>query len=594
MRIHLIPEKNRYSAGDTLAAELILQFDNLETAAMVKLKSLSCRLTLHHLQESFEAVELEETAIPRVLPIVIPVPELWRRPGYAFGVTGTCSVSYLDFSEGNSTEKQAEVPVSSAFDFINPDRPAVRYGFLCDFKTSDKQHAAETLRFFRRFHLTHIQYYDWVYRHHDYQPPAGLYRDMMGKPIDLSTVEHYIQACKAAGIISMAYGAVYAASREYLEKHPEQGLYAADGSPFSLIDTFYIMNLSENSPWSDHIIEQYRIALRQTGFDGIHLDTYGYPKQGWSYKEYGSGRQVFLEDEFPAFIDRVRKKLPDSSLIFNNVGNWPVHTTAKTDQDAVYIEVWEPYSSYNDLLSIIGEALPYGKPVIIAAYLAAFKNRGRNTDSDADTDFDTDFDTDKSVDSCLTDSACYLIAAVCSAGAVPLLFGEQAALLTQAYYNDCISLQSSEEDILSAYQDFSVRYSELLTDPRFRDITLTHGFGENREFSFTGAAISHDGKPGTILVRIRQYHHITCIYLINLTGENNACWNQPKNGPIEPASLTIRIPQYRIGQTVYYCSPDALEGTMREVPCRKVTGVRGPSLELQLDDLLRWGMVYSY
>ncbi len=589
MRIQLIPAKTRYSTGDTIAAELILKFDNRDTAGMVELKSLSCRLTLHHLQESFEIAEQDipiSDASHPAATVPIPVPELWRRPGYAFGITGTCSVFYLDFSAGKSTEKRAEVPTASAFDFINPDQPAVRYGFLCDFKTSDKQHAAETLRFFRRFHLTHIQYYDWVYRHHDYQPPEGLYRDMMGKPIDLSTVELYIQACKAAGIISMAYGAVYAASREYLEEHPEQGLYAADGSPFSLIDTFYIMNLSENSPWSDHIIEQYHFALSKTGFDGIHLDTYGYPKQGWTYGENGSGRQVFLEDEFPAFITRVREKLPDSSLIFNNVGNWPVHTTAKTDQDAVYIEVWEPYSSYNDLMSIIGEALPYGKPVIIAAYLAAFKNRGRNVD--------IDIDTDNSVDSSLIDSACCLIAAVCSAGAVPLLFGEQAALLTQAYYNDCISLHSSEEDILAAYQDFSVRYSELLTDPRFRDITLTHGFGENREFSFAGAAVTHDGKPGTVLVRIRQHHHTTCIYLINLTGEDNTLWNQPKNGPTEPASLTIQIPQYRIGQTVYYCSPDAHAGMMQKVPCRRVMGVRGSSLEFQVDDLLRWGMVYSY
>jgi dextranase len=58
-------------------------------------------------------------------------------------------------------------------------------------------------------------------------------------------------------------------------------------------------------------------------------------------------------------------------VIFNAVGNWPVETVAPADQDAVYIEVWEPYLDFMDLHRLVAgaEKLGGGKPVIIAAYI---------------------------------------------------------------------------------------------------------------------------------------------------------------------------------------------------------------------------------
>lgn len=80
------------------------------------------------------------------------------------------------------------------------------------------------------------------------------------------------------GMKTLGYGAVYAASESYYREHPEQALYTSCGEPFRFIDIFYIMNIKNDNPWHYHIIEEYAEAVKKAGFDGIHMDTYGFPR----------------------------------------------------------------------------------------------------------------------------------------------------------------------------------------------------------------------------------------------------------------------------------------------------------------------------
>ena len=78
-----------------------------------------------------------------------------------------------------------------------------------------------------------------------------------------------------------------------------------------------------------------RDAVRRMGFDGIHLDQYGFPKTAYS----ASGDLVDLATAFPPLIDRSRAAVvaarPSAGVIFNAVDNWPIETVASTSQDAV-------------------------------------------------------------------------------------------------------------------------------------------------------------------------------------------------------------------------------------------------------------------
>ena len=76
----------------------------------------------------------------------------------------------------------------------------------------------------------------------------------MGKAISRSTVLGKVRRAKELGMHPIAYGAVYAASREFFEQHQDWAFYNSAQQPFVFIDVFYIMNIQAGSPWRDHII----------------------------------------------------------------------------------------------------------------------------------------------------------------------------------------------------------------------------------------------------------------------------------------------------------------------------------------------------
>lgn len=148
-------------------------------------------------------------------------------------------------------------------------------------------------------HFNAIQFYDWMYRHDALLPPADRFRDPLGREMDLSVIREKIAACKTSGIRPIAYGAIYAADKERFQAHPEWGMYTLDGQPMTFAGWLYYMNIARSCGWSDHILEEYRKAIA-FGFSGIHMDTYGFPKQVWDNQH----RPVDLAEEIPTLIDR--------------------------------------------------------------------------------------------------------------------------------------------------------------------------------------------------------------------------------------------------------------------------------------------------
>ncbi|MDA3810503.1 MAG: glycoside hydrolase family 66 protein [Spirochaetaceae bacterium] len=457
---------------------------------------------------------------------------------------------------------------SSAFDFLSPHRKTFRYGFVCDFKTIDGEKSSEILDFFKDFHLTHSQFYDWVYRHHDYRAPEAKYLDLMGKEIDSSVIKDLISNFRQAGIHSLGYGAVYAAGEDYWKSHREEGLDDYRGNPHCLINTFYIMDIRKNSPWTKHIRRQFRYAVEEFGFDGLHMDTYGYPKRAWN-----KGEAVYLEKEFPRFIKEVREDLPGAELLFNNVGNWPVQATAQAPQDGVYIEVWEPHDEYRHIRQILQDSVGFGKPVILAAYLAPFRleeNHGGKKSLMA---------------------ARLLTAVIVIHGGYHLLLGDRGAAITQGYYNDYSILTSDERTKLKGDYDFMVRYGELFYDFNLVDISETHTAGENKEYLFEGAPTSPDGRAGTVWTVVREDKHRKVLSFINLLDQDDAKWNSGKNTDIKAVEMIVDIPLDGEVSTLYYASPDFNSGEAISLEGKEILGIRGPALQVIIPPLSVWGIL---
>lgn len=470
-------------------------------------------------------------------------------------------------------KKGSRVVLHTAFDVVKNPLSSTRYGFLSDFTKKDLEN--EAVEWLRKCHINLVQYYDWSYRHDDLVSDKSEYTDMMGKHINRDTVCRKIEKTHEFGMRSIAYGAVYAAGKEFFDKHNDLALYTSCGDPFVFINTFYIMNISRNGSWRKHLVGQYRNAIEKMGFDGIHMDTYGFPKTAHNYM----GEQVDLEEEFPALIDYVRDELEDQKLnpclIFNNVGNWPVYATAGTKQDAIYVEVWEPYDRYYHLAEIIREAKIYSnnnKPIIVAAYIKPFRTDNMERGINA---------------------ARLTMAAIVSCGAYHLLIGENKSVLTQGYYSDYTRLSDEGEQIIRSYYDFLVRYMELFYDRSLVDVTKTHILGDNYEYRCTSHDTGANGEPGKIWTILRENKSKKTISLINMSNCENDLWNEGKDTPkyINDIEFAISIEKGEI-KGVYYSSPDEMSQTAISLDYRITKDERGYSLFITVPRVLFWSLVW--
>lgn len=466
---------------------------------------------------------------------------------------------------------------SSAFDVVSDWRKSPRYGFLSDFHSREESDTTDVASL-NKLHINLVQFYDWMYRHNDLVPPQDVFTDLMGRELSLKVVKEKISLCHSYGMKAIAYGAIYAASKAFFEEHPDWALYYSNGNVVDFINIFSIMNINEESPWHNHIINEFKKTIEIVHFDGIHMDTYGYPKTGISGL---GGKQKFerLDEQFPVLIRNTRQALDqvkdDVCLIFNNVGNWPVDTVALAEQDAIYIEVWNPYEKYHHIQQLIAWAkhLGRGKPVILAAYLKPFRLEPQETIEKAHM------------------SALLLSAIIFSHGAYHLLLGESNGVLTQGYYVDYSIASNEFIRNIRNYYDFLVRYIHLLQDSTLRDVSMTHSQGDNLEYVFENASFSTYGEPNKVWTVVRENEPHKLISFINLTNNSEDYWNEGKIQPMPVEGIMVRIQISGPVKHVFTASPDIEMGRPHDLMYTIEDTERGLSLVVAIPKLYVWSLL---
>ena len=152
-----------------------------------------------------------------------------------------------------------------------------RHAAITDYADDDATRRAT--RALAHWHVTVVQHYDWMWRHYRYRPPrhAGDFVDTLGRRVSHDAVRAAIEAGHDIGIASLAYGSVYGAEAEYVDRHPDERLFDETGKPLSLGGVFFINDLRPGSPWRRRLLQEYVRAVTDFAFDGIHMDTYGPP-----------------------------------------------------------------------------------------------------------------------------------------------------------------------------------------------------------------------------------------------------------------------------------------------------------------------------
>jgi dextranase len=422
----------------------------------------------------------------------------------------------------------------SALDVLADPLSRARYGFVSDFAAGrEVEGVAENVR---RLHLNAVQFYDWMYRHARLLPPSDEFVDALDRRLSLDSVRRLVGAVRGAGSLPLGYAAVYAAGAQEWPEWRDEGLYRGNGEPWTLGDDF-LWNVDPTAErWLRHFAADLRASAEQVGFAGFHLDQYGAPKVAFR----SDGSVVDLADAFPALIDRLAGELPGSRLIFNNVNDFPTWSTARTDQAAVYIEVWPPHVRLADLARLIEKARSYGpeKSVILAAYLSVYASEPDERRAAA--------------------AQSLLLATCFSHGGSALLHGESDAALTEAYYVDHKRLAADSREDARRYYDFAVRYGDLLFDRAAVEVTTTHMGGVNEEIRVEAPVpTSLAAEAGTLWTRAIRLAGGLLLSLIDLSGQGDDRWDAPKE-PAQPlAGVRVAVERRTAGPArPLFASPD--------------------------------------
>ncbi|HWQ98093.1 MAG TPA: glycoside hydrolase family 66 protein [Clostridia bacterium] len=527
--MEIYPEKGRYLPGEDIT--LSIQYDGAAERFRISVFRLDRCVYTHTLERTGQKTRL-----------VLPAQN-----------EDFCGLGVL-------CETDAGESVTCSVD-IQKELRVFRYGFLSDFSRAETSEA--DVLAMAKHHVNAVQFYDWSYRHDLLVAEFDDYTDMMGKPNSLEVIRRKIAACHNRGMRAVGYGAVYAASEAFAAKHPDWRLYARAGEPLRFIEVFAIMNLE--SGWREHIVAQYRAAVN-AGFDGVHMDTYGFPKTALN----AADNIVRLEDDFSPLIEQTRAALQEATLVFNNVGGWPVERTMHAPIDAVYIEVWPPFARYEHLRQLIQLAKQAQKPVVLAAYPAPFR-----------------LDTPERA----LNAQLMLMSAIAAHGATQLWFGEENAALTQGYYADYTRLSAEQEQILRAYDDFIVRYEELLFDDSLQDVSMTHCGWDNEEY-MCDMPYSVTGDGGKLWLILREQGNRKLITLINLTGDDSSLWNAGRNAPEPACDITLKIQAFSPVKCAWTASPDSNLGTAEPIEVTLEKGARGDIFTICLPRVNRFAILY--
>jgi dextranase len=345
---------------------------------------------------------------------------------------------------------------------------------------------------------TVVQVYDWMNTYSWPLATEDKYRDPLGRPIDRAALEALIAGIRQLGAVAQAYAPVLAAGDDLAKEHPEWRLLRNDGKPESLGDLLQIMDPG-NVEWQHHWIDEYGQAADALGFDGFHLDTYGYPRNAVSEE----GASVSLEAGFDSFVRAVRDARPEDVMSFNQVNGVPRGFNPPASPSFRYVEVWPPNDKWRHLEGLLtrsaGDGAFHGDT--LAIYPSVW-------DGDREAALRT---------------AVLSEAVVTVLGANTLIWGDVDGVLCHPYYVNHETLNERERATVLEWHRFALRCRDL-----FKSATDTSWYelaDENASIlvEWDGAAFPEPAGNG-LFARCRRSGTSVVVSLIDLTGSVDGSW----------------------------------------------------------------------
>lgn len=389
-------------------------------------------------------------------------------------------------------------------------------GFVTSF---DERLQPSVLAWLRKLRCSVVQIYDWMDSYSTPLARADSYEDPLGRPIERPVLEKLIAGIKNLGAVAQAYAPVIAADAELADAHPEWRLFRSDGEPQSLGDLLQIMDPA-NVDWQRHWIENYGAAADALGFNGFHLDTYGYPRAALR----SSGETVEMARAYEDFVGAVRKARTGDVLSFNQVNGVPRGFAMPGSPSFRYVEVWAPNDRWRHLEGLMQRSA--GRNVHHGDTLAIYPPVWEG-------------ERDAALRTGLLSQA-----VVTTLGSNTLIWGDDYGVLCHPYYVNHEQLRGEEIDKVLQWHRFGLRCRDL-----FKVATDTSWYELDDENA--SVVVSWDGATspepvgGALFARVFRSDDVVVVSLLDLTGSTDGSWSQgtaPGTCTLADVSVLVELP----------------------------------------------------
>jgi dextranase len=396
------------------------------------------------------------------------------------------------------------------------ERPV--HGFATSFQDDDVPAVLEWLGALR---CTVVQIYDWMAEYAAPLGPAPGWHDPSGRPVSYNALRSLAAGIRAGGAVAHAYAPVYAVDLPFAAAHPELLMVRNDGARQRFFDMIELANPA-GPDWQRHFAASYGAAADSIGFNGFHVDTYGYPRLAFG----PDGGAIDMRAAYESFLAFLRAARPHDQISFNQVNGVPSAIRLPPGPGFRYCEVWPPNDQWRHLEALMDRSSgaagllspPGGRDALVRGSIACYPPVWRAQGPDGPV-------PGPARDASLRTALCTEAVATCL-GASALLYGDVRAVLCDPYYPKHERLSTQEADTVIAWHRFALRCRDLFVegeDTSWYDIADENG----------AVGVEWDGpvRPepvgGAVFARVVRAEDCVAVAVLDLTGSAHGLWSEP-------------------------------------------------------------------
>jgi dextranase len=362
-------------------------------------------------------------------------------------------------------------------------------------------------------------------------------------------------------------------------------LYEDNGEAIRFLDQIVLAN-PENVAWKRHFVSAYGAAADAVGFDGFHIDTYGYPRVA---RDAG-GLSVDMRAAYEQFLTFIRSARPTDLISFNQVNGVPSAAVLPGEPGFRYCEIWPPNDAWRHFEGLLDRSSGH------AGLLSPTSSRGALMRGSIacyppvwgiDTP-DGPVEGAAREDSLRTDLCTEAIATMLGASA--LVFGDKSSALCDPYYPKHADLSVTEAASVIAWRRFALRCRDLFLEGE--DTSWYEIDDENGSVAvISDLPVRPEPVGKALFARVVHDTDRVAVGVLDLTGSEHGRWSE-STAPGEASSVTVRI---LLDSPRHWKVEAAVLGGAEErfalLPALEVPHRQGRALEVQLPLVSGWSVV---